>query len=69
MQDQALRSVSKKFWDAIRRPVMVGVLVPCGQLTIKVTVVSRADFRKLEGVISSDAVQKKYRVVVKSEED
>ena len=33
-----------------------------------VPVVSRADFRKLEGVISSDAVLNKYRVVSKEEE-
>ncbi|MEP6644446.1 MAG: chloride channel protein [Acidobacteriaceae bacterium] len=32
-----------------------------------VPVVSRADFRKLEGVISSDAVLNKYRVVSKEE--
>jgi CIC family chloride channel protein len=33
-----------------------------------VPVVSRADFRKLEGVVSSDAVLNKYRVVSKEEE-
>ena len=33
-----------------------------------VPVVSRADFRKLEGVISSDAVLNKYRVVSKEED-